>query len=97
MNKILPNIRKKKKKLLPGEISSDTVHDDPLKKFEIDVHNSILDKVVESIKKGFIKHRKLYNDLSCLSPSYFSYIVKNGLPNHALTTLYEKLKSSHPQ
>lgn len=28
-----------------------------------------------------------------MSPSYFSHIVQNGLPNQALTTLCEKLKS----
>ncbi|XP_025207424.1 uncharacterized protein LOC112603181 [Melanaphis sacchari] len=67
--------------------------DSPITKFEIEVHNRILDIVVESINKRFIKHRKLYNDLSCLSPSYFSYIIQNGLPDQALTTLCDKLKS----
>ncbi|CAI6362566.1 unnamed protein product [Macrosiphum euphorbiae] len=93
VNEILPNIRTRKKKMLPGEISNDMVHEHPLKKFEIEVHNRILDIVVESINKRFIKHRKLYNDLSCLSPSYFSYIIQNGLPDQALTTLCDKLKS----
>jgi len=63
VNEILPNIRTRKKKMLPGEISNDMVHEDPIKKFEIEVHNRILDIVVESINKRFIKHRKLYNDL----------------------------------
>ncbi|KAL4135492.1 hypothetical protein QTP88_007098 [Uroleucon formosanum] len=94
VNEILPNIRTRKKKMLPGEISNDNlIHEGPLKKFEIEVHNIILDTVVESIKKRFIKHRKLYNDLSCLSPTYFPYIIQNGLPDQALTTLCEKLNN----
>lgn len=79
--------------MLAGDISNDMVNEDPLKKFEIEVHNRILDIVVESINKRFIKHRQLYNDLSCLSPSYFLYIIQNGLPDQALTTLCDKLKS----
>lgn len=60
VNETLPIMRIRKKKILPGEISRDVVHDNSFKKYEIEVHNKILDTVVVSIKKRFIKHRKLY-------------------------------------
>jgi len=31
VNEILPNIKTRKKKMLPGDISNDIVHEDPLK------------------------------------------------------------------
>ena len=37
---------------------------DSIKKFEVDVHNRILDQVVQSLHRRFATHKKLYADLS---------------------------------
>ena len=35
-----------------------------MKNFEVDVHNRILDQVVQSLHRRFATHKKLYADLS---------------------------------
>ena len=51
-------VRKRKNEPL-DECLSDTT-----KKFEVDVHNRILDQVVKSLHRRFSTHKKLYADLS---------------------------------
>ena len=41
---------------------------DSMKKFEIDVHNRILDQVVQSLHRRFATHKKLHADLSYFDP-----------------------------
>ena len=42
-----------------------------MKKFEVDVHNRILDQVVQSLHRRFATHKKLYADLSYFNPKRF--------------------------
>ncbi|KAL4147990.1 hypothetical protein QTP88_002298 [Uroleucon formosanum] len=87
----LPEIRSRKRKLLPGEVS----HDQPIlnayQRFTVEVHNVILDKIVCKIKERFTGNEMLYGDLSCLSPINFVDITANGLPTTALDELCKKL------
>ena len=53
---------------------------DSMKKFEVDVHNRILDHVVQSLHSGFATHKKLYADLSYFDPKRFSQTVLDGIP-----------------
>ena len=50
-----------------------------MKKFEIDVHNRILDQVVQSLHKRFAMHKKLYADLSYFDPKRFPETVLHGI------------------
>lgn len=69
-----PRIRSRKRKILPGEMVEDYIINDQLQKFTVDVHNKILDTIVESMRRRFLKHRDLYTDLSCLLPTNFKEI-----------------------
>ena len=53
---------------------------DSMKKFEVDVHNIILDQVVQSLYRRFSTHKKLYADLSYFDPKRFSETVLHGIP-----------------
>ena len=50
-----------------------------MKKFEVDVHNRILDQVVQSLHRRFATHKKLYADLSYCNPKRFSEAVLHGI------------------
>lgn len=86
-----PQIRSRKHKIMPGECVEDYIINGQLEKFTVDVHNKILVSIVESMRRRFLKHRDLYTDLSCLSPTNFKEITENGLSDVALTTLSNKL------
>ena len=53
---------------------------DSMKKFEVNVHNGILDQVVQSLHRRFITRKKLYADLSYFDPKRFSETVFHGIP-----------------
>ena len=53
---------------------------DSMKKFEVDVHNRILDQVVQSLHRRLVTHKKLYADLSYFNPQRFSETVLHGIP-----------------
>ena len=48
---------------------------DSMKKFEVGVHNRILDQVVQSLHRRFATHKKFYVDLSYFDPKDFSETV----------------------
>ena len=50
-----------------------------MKKFEVDVHNRILDQVVQSLHRRFATHKKLYADLSYFDLKRFSERVLHGI------------------
>ena len=54
---------------------------DLMKKFEVDVHDRILDQVVQSLHRRFATHKKLYADLSylcvCLSLLFLGMEVRH--------------------
>ena len=51
-----------------------------MKKFEVDVHNRILDQVVQNLHNRFATHKKLYADLSYFDPKCSSGTVLHGIP-----------------
>ena len=57
---------------------------DSMKKLEVDVHNRILDQVVQSLHRRFATHKKLYADLNYFDPKRFSETVLYGIPISAL-------------
>ena len=59
---------------------------DSMKKFEVDVHNRILDQVVQSLQRRFSTHKKLYADLSYFDSKRFSKTVFHGIPISPVNT-----------
>ena len=58
-----------------------------MKKFEVDVHNRILDQVVQSLHRRFATHKKLYADLSYFDPKRFFETVIHGIPISAVNII----------
>ncbi|XP_025422905.1 zinc finger MYM-type protein 1-like [Sipha flava] len=63
----LPNIRSRRRKLLPGEIVSDKVITNPYEKFKIEVYYVVLDQVNTSIISRFEGARDILSNLSLLT------------------------------
>ena len=57
---------------------------DLMKNFEVNVHNRILDQVVQSLHRRFATHKKLYANLSYFDPKRFSETVLHGIPISAV-------------
>ena len=57
---------------------------DPLTKFEVQVHNTILDTVVGSLSTRFSAHGELYADMSCFDPNGFPELLERNVPEKAL-------------
>ncbi|KAK0047198.1 hypothetical protein Bpfe_023329 [Biomphalaria pfeifferi] len=55
-------------------------------KFRVNVHNMVMDQVVNSLKQRFSEHGSLYADLSCLDQRNFAEILKR-MPSDALQHL----------
>lgn len=51
----LPNLRSRRRKLLPGEVASDEVITNPYDQFKIEVYYVVLDQVNTSIVSRFLK------------------------------------------
>ena len=62
----------------------DECFSDSMKKFEVDVHNRILDQVIQSLHKRFATHKKLYAILSYFDSKLFSETVLHGIPISAV-------------
>ena len=60
---------------------------DSMKKFEVDVHNRILDQVVQSFHRRFATHKKLYADFSYFDPRRFSETVLHWIPISAVNMI----------
>lgn len=52
-----PKIRSRKRKILSGELVEDYIIYDQPYKFTVDLHNRILDTIVESLRRRFLNHR----------------------------------------
>jgi len=64
----LPNRRPKKTKKMPGEPGDDTTISDADSKYEVQVHNVILDTIIESISRRFVKNIDYTQISPCLIP-----------------------------
>lgn len=88
----LPQKRIKRKKSMPGEISSDEAINDALKSFEVNVFNLIIDTVTTSLKTRFnFENNTLYADLAYLDPKAFPNVNSEGLKLSTFTELSKKL------
>ncbi|KAJ8346852.1 hypothetical protein SKAU_G00282530 [Synaphobranchus kaupii] len=85
----LPLKRARKKKTMPGEMAQDETFTHAESAYRIDVHNQIMDTVIESIHRRFLSNGTLYADLALLDPKQFNQITSNasGLPQTALQEL----------
>ncbi|XP_065672781.1 uncharacterized protein LOC136090307 [Hydra vulgaris] len=77
-------VRKRIRKVMAGELANDDPLTDPLKKFEVEVHNGILDTVLRSLSTRFASHGELYSDMSCFDPNGFSELLECNIPKKAL-------------
>ena len=77
--------------------SLDECLSDSMKKFEVDVHNRILDQVVQSLHRKFATHKKLYADLSYFDPKRFSETILQRISISAVNMICNLLpnKSSN--
>lgn len=87
-----PEGRCRYKKKMYDESSLDTPIQNVEKRFEVQVHNVILDTIISSMEKKFYCNKKLFTDLSCLSPNNFEDIINKKLPSNALNVLFKALK-----
>ncbi|KAK7002985.1 zinc finger MYM-type protein 1 [Biomphalaria glabrata] len=60
-------------------------------KFRVNVHNMVMDQVINSLKQRFSEHGSLDADLPCLDPRNFAEILKR-MPSDALQHLSGLLK-----
>lgn len=78
-----PRIRKKKKQFdYEGEDGAANLN--ALRLYEYNVHNVILDKVVQSMKMRFEKHGELCADFACMDPRNFD----QDLPTNAMNAVF---------
>lgn len=75
-------------------MTDELLNDDPIndtkQKYTVEVHNQVMDRIVESMNSRFVNNNLLYMDLSLLSPVNFNSF-KHGLPKTALKALSKNL------
>ncbi|XP_065678942.1 uncharacterized protein LOC124815047 [Hydra vulgaris] len=81
----LPEIRRRQKKIMPGEKALDETTSNALKNFEVNVYNFAIDMAVQSMENRFSKNQSFYYDIGCLDPKNFT----EPTPSNA----FEKLSS----
>ena len=92
----LPQFKRRVKTKIPFDESNidDTVIRSSEERWEVDVHNVIMDSVVSSINDRFKFHKQLYKDFSCLDPRRFQEISQSSaVPDKAFDALCKKLGS----
>nr|XP_047127725.1 uncharacterized protein LOC124808594 [Hydra vulgaris] len=68
----LPEIRRRQKKIMPGEKALDETTSNALKNFEVNVYNFAIDMAVQSMENRFSKNQSFYYDIGCLDPKNFT-------------------------
>ncbi len=75
-------------------MTDELLNDDPIydakQKYTVEVHNQVMDRIIESTNSRFVNNSPLYMDLSLLSPVNFNSF-KHGLPKTALKALSKNL------
>lgn len=80
----LPEKRAKKRKRMAAEMTEDELQINAEKTYEVKVHNTILDTVIEAIHRRFFTNGPLVADLAWLDPRKFSQVRTVSLPSNAL-------------
>lgn len=86
-------MQKKKFRQFSCESIDDPI-DESLQAFEVNVYNSILDTVIQSLSIRFEKHGQLYADFSCLDPNNFE--TNMPISSNLLSSIYEKITDFIP-
>jgi hypothetical protein len=87
-----PEKRIRKRKKMAGELAEDDPIKDSRKNYEVETHNRILDKIINSIECRFKNNGELYKDIALLSPTNFDE-VKQGVPSNSFKKLCELLEN----
>jgi len=82
--------RLRKKIRMTDELLNDDPINDAKQKYTVEVHNQVMDRIVESMNSKFVNNSPLYMDLSLLSPVNFNSF-KHGLPKNSLESSLQKL------
>jgi len=90
----LPDVRVRRRKIMPGEASSEHVIVNPLDKFKTEVYFVILDQITNSILMRFDGARNILKDFSILSHDHLMATC-NGepIPNNLFETLVQWIPS----
>jgi hypothetical protein len=70
------------------ELLEDNPMNDAKQKFSVEIHNHVMDKIIENMTSRFVNNSPLYTDLSLLSSVIFDS-VKKVLPEKALKTIFK--------
>ena len=68
----------------------------PLQKYEMEVHNTVMDCAIQSIANRFEIHKHLYTDLQYFEPDEFSRIYNTGLSDHSLEIVWKLIRKVEP-
>jgi len=75
-------------------MTDELLNDDPIndakQKYTVEVHNQVMDRIVESMNSRFVNNSPLYMDLSLLSPVNFNSF-KHVLPKTVFKALSKNL------
>jgi hypothetical protein len=92
----LPEVRIRRKKKMSGELLVDTPITCPVQKYCVEVHNQVMDQVVNSMESRFKKNQQLFTDISVFDPRGFKKIVDNGVSHGALDKVCSMLQKRFP-
>jgi len=76
----LPEVRVRIRKTMPGGKGRDEPIEDPLKRFEVEVHNTTFDMFITILEKRFLAHGNLAADLACLETRHFPILSMTVSP-----------------
>ncbi|XDV21827.1 hypothetical protein PO909_026847 [Leuciscus waleckii] len=83
----LPEKRIRKHKRQPGELAQDEPIANADTDYKINIHNVILDTVIESFHSRYAENAVLPDNVSCMDPRNFPEIREKGLPGTAMKEL----------
>lgn len=87
----LPVKRQRRVKVMDGEMANDESINDEMKKYEVEVHNRIMDIIINSINERFTKNIAVYRQFACFDPRSFNELLDNGIDVKMFSFLSEKL------
>ena len=91
----LPDARMHRKRTMPPDECNDKRPPHALKRFEVEVHNTILDQVLQSLESRFKAHKVLYAAFACFDPRGFHCLAESSIPSSALKTICSFIPSEN--
>jgi len=74
---------------MPGEQAKDARPPDPITRFRVEVHHSVIDQITSSLEGRFTVNRAIILDTSCLDPRRFKELNDGGIPLGSLDKVAE--------